>query len=80
MKRTDLNPGAIVEVSYPGETRIEYAVIAARPAGHIPPNDTETFVWVRYDNGCVVPIREPQIGVLTPDWIVTQLNKVARQS
>jgi hypothetical protein len=79
MMRTDLQPGAIVEVTDRGSDKAQYAVVVNKPANFEAPNDTDTFVWVRYENGCVVPIREYYVAGLTPDWIVAQLNKAARE-
>ena len=42
------------------------AVVVDQPRGNYPPNKDDVFIWVRYTNDCVVPVREYYVRVLNP--------------
>lgn len=72
---TAIPTGVIVEVTDRGSNKYEYAVVVEQPADRFPPSDNETFVWVRYDNGCVVPVRDYYVRSLTTEQVLAKLNK-----
>lgn len=76
--RTDLKPGTVVEVTERGRNHFQYAVVVDQPADRsvFEPDKGEP-VWVRYDNGCIVPVREYYVRALTPDQVVAELNKLS---
>jgi hypothetical protein len=75
--RTDLKPGTVVEVTDRGSNNFQYAAVVDQPAGRsaFEPDNGKT-VWVRYDNGCTVPIADYFVRALTPDQVVAELNKL----
>lgn len=73
--RVDIPTGTVVEVTDRGGNNFQYAVIVDQPEGRVSLND-DTFVWVRYENGSVVPIDEYYIRALTNDQIVARLNEL----
>jgi len=66
---TDIKPGTIVEVTESG-----YAVVVEPGPDQLPPNSHDAFIWVRYDNGCIVPKREYYVRPLTTDQVIARLN------
>lgn len=70
--------GTIVDVVRIDEA--SYAVVVDQPDDMPAPNDHETFIWVRYDNGCVVPIRDRYIHKLTSDQVAAKLNELVRSA
>lgn len=70
----------VVEVTDRGTDTPQYATRTKRPVGASEPDDAEVYVWVRYDNGCVVPIREYHVRVLTAEQVSARLNDLARQA
>lgn len=67
MNDTDTTPGTTVEIEMADldPAKFPHAVVVTRPPGQRPPNDTDRWVWVRYSNDSVVPVREHQVRVLT---------------
>lgn len=78
--RTDLTTGTFVEVTDRGSNNFQYAVVVDQPEDQVTPNDHETFVWVRYDNGCIVPIREYYVSALTSGQVAAKLNDLVRSA
>lgn len=78
--RSDLAAGTFVEVTDCGSNNFQYAVVVDQPEDTPPPNDHDAFVWVRYDNGCVVPIREYYVSALTSDQVAAKLNEHVRSA
>lgn len=68
--------GVIVEVTDRGSNTFQYAVVVEQPTDRVLPNETDTFVWVRYENGCVVPAVEYNVRPLTNQQVVAELNKL----
>lgn len=62
------DPGTRVHVTDPvrDPQDFPYAVVVVKPAGKVPPNESERWVWVRFeDTGAVVPVRPWQLLMLT---------------
>jgi hypothetical protein len=63
---THIPAGTPVEIEDPSRTPANFtkATIVPKPAGWFAPNQHEQFHWVRYDNGCIVPVRDWHVRVL----------------
>jgi hypothetical protein len=72
--------GTVVEAAQSAADNPQYAVVVDQPEDTPDPNDHDAFVWVRYDNGCVVPIREYYVSALTSDQVAARLNEFVRSS
>jgi hypothetical protein len=64
---TRIPTGTTVEIEDPSRDPANFAkaVVVAKPRDMIAPNRHEQFHWVRYDNGCVVPVRDWRVRVLS---------------
>lgn len=63
--------GTIVEIDNSGSFSYA-AVVEPQEYPHL--DNPESRVWVRYDNGCVVPVPEYLVRALTPDQVVARLS------
>jgi hypothetical protein len=70
--------GTVVEVLDAGSSKPDYALVVEQPTDAPAPNDHETFVWVRYANGCVVPVRAYRVYVVTAEQVVARLDELTR--
>ena len=66
--------GTVVEVN-DRANNFQYAVAVDQPSGRsaFEPVEGET-VWVRYDNGCVVPVADCYVRALTSEQVIAKLN------
>ncbi len=71
---TTIKAGSIVEVVESGRSKGQFAVVVEKPADAYFDHDVEPRVWVRYDNGCVAPVREHWVYEFTADELAAKLN------
>jgi hypothetical protein len=68
-------PGTIVEVVESGKAVGEFAVVVKPSADvRLAEDCAGGRVWVRYDNGCEVPVREYNVRPLAMDQVLARLN------
>lgn len=72
---TKIALGSIVEVTDRGTGKTQFAVVIPAPAdSYVLAEHGEPVVWIRYDNGCEVPVREYFVRALTADQVAAKLN------
>lgn len=61
-------PGLYVRIQETDRKPANYpaAIVVEQPADSVPPEGDERWVWVRYGNGCVVPVRQHRVLASTP--------------
>lgn len=69
----DITPGTDVEIEMADRDPAKFptAVVVTKPADRFAPNDTDRWVWVRYDNDSIVPVRYHQVRVIADNALPT---------